>query len=553
MIEVVAQNEAASSEIDFSKDPDGWLKKTDSHTVINDLMHNQPELVADKFSEIQNEEILKLFDNQDPTIHGKRKLWDILEGNNDNRKKLITALESETDLTKKNERYRDLWEALVIREDVKDSSGNLIGASFKKPDPEKRNQLMKILDKDQFQNIFKAVTKKNLELTVDFDAGAFGYELKNKDGVFTLTKDGKNYPLPETNLPDNLEGIKFKKLSSKEGYGVFYESEQTITKNGDYVKGNRVMLQEGYYLQSSENNEWKAKNIDPKKPEIVIGLDSQRGQVEVNPDGKVEMWGIGSDDGKNSVYVKMGDKKFFPSKVGPQVQDEKSHLNKHRYAFVEPLTDDKGEITAYHMKGNMQAKVKTKADSEIGVGVFVGEADKGIISFKERTAKEGETVLNILDAKGYKDHGLFIVGDALNGKVSFSVSEDMDLLAREGKITLQSSNDKKNHYSYTTRGGKIYQSLDGSTWKEYETVSRTDEVGHTIEGEPTNGISAESSRVERIGTGKTADGHTPSHTSEQSKLVINGRTISIPNEGNYAVSTESTTTTNTGPGSTDFK
>jgi len=482
-----------------------WLAIASDADII-DLLQNSPPTIKGQFSKLSNENQLKIFDAS-KDLTDKKRLWGILDDND--RQKLIESFESETDLNKKKQRYLELWSSLIETEITETEIGTI--KTTTSPNVNFRNGLMKLLNKDQAQTLISVVTEKKVELSTDFDAQSFGYELKNNDYIFTLKKGEKNYVIPETNLPSNLETIELGQLKgSKSGYGVFYKEPN---------KRNIVLLNEEHYLQKSDNpNEWKVKNIDSGKPDILVGLDPTKGRVEIDKDGKIDIWGTGhlGEKGEKGGYVKIGEHKFFPSIISPQTPDKA-----YRYAFVKPLEDD-----VFNVKGNMIATVGDKT-----VGLYISDIENGVVSLnKIREEKLGENSISILkDTEGKL--GLDIKGTAINGELSFSVSENAKLTMSGNTFSIESKKGEKFYtYGTTAKAGKLVRQVAG---EKAEWVSRTDEVIQTTNNN------------QRVWPDQTSEGAISSHVSKKSRAVVNEADPRIPpGEVNYGAQrdTEESTT-----------
>ncbi len=510
---------------DFKNNPNDWINSADNKQ-INDLLFTSFGLdaIKDNFDKLNDENILKLWDNG--YEEKGRNLWDTLS--DESKSKLLEAFEKETDLSNKRDRYYQLWNKLTEKRYTFDGSKK---TETIEPNVEERDKLMKLLNKDQFQTLMKSVTGKSIALFADFDEQAFGYELKDGNSVWTLKKDDKTYFIPEKNLLDNLETILFKQIEvgNKKGqYGVFYRTSEIFTDEGS--KGNIIMLQEGYLQKSDDKNQWIVQGLNPEKFEggkVVIGLDPKQGQVEISEEGKIEMWGTGHLSGEDGVYVEMNGQRFFPHPQSPQTADKA-----YRYAFVSPLEKD-----VFNVRGNMQAKVDGK---EIGIGLYTGNIPNGgVVSLKDYQGAINTIDKYNLDLPNDKkidpnslitlsSGGLNIKGTALNGKVSFSVSEDTKLKMSDKEFDIQSKNGE-NYYTYspTERGlAKFIDPRKIEYVKGAEYVPRTDEVTQTTNGET------------RVGTGQTADGTTPTHINKEVQNALEEANKISTEKGNWATATE---------------
>ena len=423
-------------------------------------------------------------------------------------KQTFKAFDSEPN--KIEERYRKLWDSLYNQD--KDEI-----------DIESRNKIVGLLNKEQFQTLMKTVTGKTIELLVDFGEKAFGYELKDGNPVWTLKKDDKTYFISEKNLPDNLEKIIFKEIveGPKKGqYGVFYKTAEVFTGGG--VKGNTIMTQEGYLQKSENKNEWKVSGLNKEIFEggkVVVGLDPKQGQVEIASDGKIETWGTGHLSGKEGIYVKIGEQRFFPHPKGPQTADKL-----YRYAFVAPLEKD-----VFNLKGNMQAKVNGK-----GIGVYVSDIENGVVSLGE-LSQETINKYNADPNNKFKidpnsvltlsPGGLDIKGTTLNGKVSFSVSDDMKLTTSKDTFDIEPKDSNDRYYSYNpTAKGELNQFVERDGKLEF--VKRITENTQFTDNE------------RRVGIGQTADGTTPTHISDKVENALEEANKISTEKGNWATATE---------------
>jgi len=505
---------------------DIWAKGITSGTgkPIGGSVNEDIITFNNKFRELNGEQVLKLWDKadtkKDTGTSNKVKLWDLIKHDEESRKKLVEAFDSLSP-EDKNAKYKEIWNELD-QYTALESEGINFG---------NRNKLLEVLDNEQSETLLSSVLgtdKINRKVILpDNIAGKdIVYKSNARDNPNKFSDNDKRFEIKDpdnkihtiytVNLPDNLETVELGQLKgSKSGYGVFYKEPN---------KRNIVLLNEEHYLQKSDNErEWIAKSIVPGEPDNIIGLDPTKGRVEIDSNGKIEMWGTPSLTGKDSIYVKINGQKFFPSPVGPQTPDKA-----YRYAFVKPLEDN-----VFNVKGNVIGKVP--GEKGYVVGLFIND-DNGVVSFKPKNQITsditGKNLINI------EEGGLDIQGVALNGKLSFSVSKETTLSMGDNKFTIKDKKDGTNYYTYTTKDGELYRGIGGRSWSEYEKVPRTAEgISHDV-------TSQDGDQKIVVGTGRTHGGDTLTHVSGGVGAVIDQSfPPGSPSEGNFAGTTSEGTTT----------
>ncbi len=478
------------------------------------------------------------------------------------KKKLLEAFDSDENRGKK---YLELLDSLEQYYIVADSSKL---DEYKRND---KNELLKLLNNKQLETLLSEATGKKATISESIEGKDVSYQafynrkFGSKYDTFQI-KDpkGKLHTLSrKESLPENLEKIELRE--SKEIPGLYN------MRYFDREDKNRVFLESGYYLKTTgKESEWLVESSDLTK-RMTIGLDKKSGQIEIDEKGKIQMWGTPSLTGDEGMYVKIGDKKFFPHPDGPITEDKK-----YNYAFVNQLEDD-----VFNVKGNIQTKQ---------IGMYIHDTDEAIVSFKDESKISGnvkskikdENLITVSESEGELSR-LDISGN-FKGKLSFAVSDDTKLIMSNSEFKIENKNGE-NYYTYLVEGGDVKRGLTDydkgnvvGRLENLEFVSRQKEVDHDLKGKPRVGSGEkapdpkpppadegeqtesteksvksekESDESEKESTEqKTSEQDTPARISEEAKKVIddaNKRDAAnkVKEDNNFEVSTKDTRTTNT--------